>query len=106
MIPPLLTQAQQVTTAESSRTTVRPPGAGLLTWAKSVHIGAVDVGERVAQVIGQWVGGGQYLSSGPDLHGSVAACRAHELLDAPRGFVLDSVGYTQLREDDRQVGLE
>jgi hypothetical protein len=34
MIPPLLTQAQQVTTAESSRTTVRPPGAGLLTWLK------------------------------------------------------------------------
>jgi len=33
MIPPLLTQAQQVTTAESSRTRVRPPGAGLLTWA-------------------------------------------------------------------------
>jgi len=32
MIPPLLTQAQQVTTAESSRTTVRPPGASLLTW--------------------------------------------------------------------------
>jgi len=32
MIPPLLTQAQQVTTAESSRTRVRPPGAGLLTW--------------------------------------------------------------------------
>jgi len=29
MIPPLLTQAQQVTTAESSRTTVRPPGASL-----------------------------------------------------------------------------
>jgi len=27
-----LTQAQQVTTAESSRTRVRPPGAGLLTW--------------------------------------------------------------------------
>jgi hypothetical protein len=32
MISPLLRQAQQVTTAESSRTTVRPPGAGLLTW--------------------------------------------------------------------------
>ena len=32
MIPPRLTRAQQVTTAESSRTTVRPPGAGLLTW--------------------------------------------------------------------------
>jgi hypothetical protein len=31
MIPPRLTRAQQVTTAESSRTTVRPPGAGLLT---------------------------------------------------------------------------
>ena len=32
MIPPHLTRAQQVTTAESSRTTVRPPGAGLLSW--------------------------------------------------------------------------
>src|ERR1700750_2618898 len=32
MIPPHLTRPQQVTTAESSRTTVRPPGAGLLTW--------------------------------------------------------------------------
>jgi hypothetical protein len=31
MIPPRLTRAQQVTTAESSRITVRPPGAGLLT---------------------------------------------------------------------------
>jgi hypothetical protein len=35
MIPPRLTRPQQVTTAESSRTTVRPPGAGLLTWHPS-----------------------------------------------------------------------
>ena len=52
MIPPRLTRAQQVTTAESSRTTVRPPGAGLLTWAKLVRIAAGDIGERVAEVVG------------------------------------------------------
>src|ERR1700677_619190 len=52
MIPPLLTRAQQATTAESSRTTVRLPGAGLLTWAKLVHIVAVDLGEGFSEIVG------------------------------------------------------
>lgn len=32
MVPLHMKRAQQVTTTESSRTTVCPPGAGLLTW--------------------------------------------------------------------------
>ena len=42
MIPPRLTRAQQVTTAEPSRTTVRPPGAGLLTYGDTTRFRLTD----------------------------------------------------------------
>src|SRR5690606_8161838 len=48
----------------------------------------------------------QDLLAGADLHGAVAACGAHELLDAPTCSVLDPVRDRHGREDDRQVGLD
>jgi hypothetical protein len=55
------------------------------SWAKLVHTGAADLGQRVAEVVGLWVGGGEGLASGFDLHGAVAAGGADEFLDAPAG---------------------
>src|SRR6516162_5048818 len=52
MIPPLPTRAQQATTAESSRITVRPPGAGPLTWLNLVFNAVADFGEGFAHVVG------------------------------------------------------
>jgi hypothetical protein len=67
---------------------------------------AVDLGQRVAEVVGQWVGGGEGLASGFDLHGAVAAGGADEFLDAPVGLVLDVVADGPCGKHDSQVDID
>ena len=43
------------------------------TWAKLVRTFGVDRGECLADVVGQWVFGGQCVAAGVDLDGAVAA---------------------------------
>jgi hypothetical protein len=62
-------------------------------------VGRSDFGECVAEVVGWGVGGGEGLLSGADLHGSVAARGADELLYAPACLVLDPVVDRQSRKD-------
>ena len=68
------------------------------TWLKLVHTTAADHGERVAEVVGYGVCGGEYLAAGFDVDGVVAAGGADEFLYAPPGVVFDPVAYGQRGE--------
>ena len=75
------------------------------TWAKLVRT-LVDRGERLADVVGQGVFGGQGVAAGVDLDGAVAAEGADEFLDRPAGPGLDAVGDRQRGEHDGEVGVD
>ena len=60
-------------------------------WVKLVRTWAVDLGESFGEVVGWGFGGGQGLPSGLDGDCAVAACGAHEFLDAPTGLGLNPV---------------
>ena len=77
----------------------------VLSWAKLVRT-LVDRGERLADVVGQGVFGGQGVAAGVDLDGAVAAQGADEFLDRPTGPGLDAVGDCQRGEDDGEVGVD
>jgi hypothetical protein len=57
-----------------------------LTFIKLVRTWAVDLAEGFGEVVGWGFDGGQSPSSGLDRDGAVAACGAHEFLDAPAGL--------------------
>jgi hypothetical protein len=56
--------------------------ASIVTWAKLVHMVAVDLGECFVGV-----------GSGEDPHGAVAVCGTDEFLDAPAGLVFEPVDH-------------
>ena len=67
---------------------------------------AVDFCDRIAQVVGHWVGGSQDLPSGLDLHGAVAPGGANEFLDTPTSLGLDPMADGQRGDDDAQVRVD
>ena len=66
----------------------------------------VDRGERLADVVGRGVFGGQGVASGVDLDGSVAAEGADEFLDRPSSPGFDAVGDCQCSEHHGEVGVD
>jgi hypothetical protein len=68
----------------------------ILTFAKLVRSFevVVDGSDRLVQIGGWRVGGGDRLGSGLDLDGAVAAGGADELLDGPAGDIFRSIGDT------------
>jgi hypothetical protein len=77
------------------------------TFVRPVRTGGrVDLGECFGEAVGYGFGGGQYLPSGLDRHGSVAARGTHEFLDAPTGSVFDPVADRECGEHDGHMGLD
>lgn len=64
-----------------------------LAWLILVRTGdSVDGGERLVEVVGEWVGGGDGVVAGLDFDGAVAAGGVDETFDAPAGEVFDPAG--------------
>jgi hypothetical protein len=68
--------------------------------------GVVDRFERLAEVAGERVGGGDNVRPGLDLHGAVAAGGPYELADGPAGVAFDPAADRERGEDDGQVGFD
>jgi hypothetical protein len=62
--------------------------------------------DGVAEVVGDGVGGGDFVRAGLDRDGAVAAGCLDELADGPAGLVLDPAADGQGGEDDGQVGFD
>src|SRR5690349_12771926 len=67
---------------------------------------AGDVRERVSEVVGDGVGGGDELLACADLNGAVAAGGAHEAADRPAGAVLDELAHGERGEHDREARVD
>jgi hypothetical protein len=67
-------------------------------------IGVVDGAEGLAEVVGDWIGGGQDVLAGLDLDLAVAAGGLDELPDRPAGLRLDPAADGQGGEHDSEVG--
>src|SRR3954447_10807372 len=84
------------------------PTGDVPTWLKLVRrsAGAVDGFERVAEIGGGGVRGGDGVAAGLDFDSAVAAGGADELLDRPAGPVLDPAADREGGEHDAQVGVD
>src|ERR1051326_618308 len=73
------------------------------TWLKLVHpAGLVDLRERVAELGGRRVRGGEDVLSDADLDGAVAPRGAHEPADGPADALLDQPADRERGEHDAQ----